>query len=173
MKTIIEALRIHLDAVEDRLDCFSRYEVQVEAWLKGEILTFLDRLKRDRRIAGFDREVSINGGKIDLAIDVGSVRHWVELKHWLIGRQKGAKWRATAYVDGLENEVAKLADVKAAKNGWILALCTKNPGPQDWTALVDKFNKDHAPARIVPRSIPEDYPETYFLGLLQVNNGET
>ena len=99
---------------------------------------------------------------------------WIRAQAWKPPKPVNTKLLTQVEEKRLFKQIGQnRGDVKAAKNGWILALCTKNPGPQGWTAFVDKFNKDHAPAGIVPRSIPEDYPETYFLGLLQVNSGET
>ena len=168
MKALVSALSDHLEVLVDRLECFSRYEVQVEAWFKGEMLAFLGRMKITGRIVGFEREVSVGRKKIDFAIDVASGRHWVELKHWLIGYQKGDKWRPVDYVDWLKPDVERLKAVQAGDRAWILVFCTANPGEEGWTAFLRKFDEKYSPLRLVPHSSPKDYPDSYFLGLLQL-----
>ena len=50
----------------------------------------------------------------------------MELKHWLIGSQKGQVWKLPAYFDGLEDDAKKLRSVLggAHDRGWIPSLCT-------------------------------------------------
>ena len=48
-----------LDGDLGRLSCFHVYGVQVEGWLKGELLYFLDNEKKKGTVADFDREVRI------------------------------------------------------------------------------------------------------------------
>ena len=89
--TLFDGLRGHLRARSDQLDCFGKYEFQAEAWLKGEWILVLDKMKAQGQIHGFDREVKAKSKKrIDLAVDLDDGRHWIELKHWFLGRQKGS-----------------------------------------------------------------------------------
>ena len=83
-----------LDRHDRHLECFCQYGVQVEGWLKGELLCFLDSEKAAGRIVNFDREVRLDIGRkrIDLRLEIPAGRAvlnaWIELKHWLIGSQK-------------------------------------------------------------------------------------
>lgn len=175
MEVLLLEFKKHFTGLRDRLECFYRREVQVEGWLKGEILFLLDRLQQAEKIIGFDREVRSRLGRktIDIAIDLESGRHWVELKHWLIGRQKGVSWRVPAYITGLEEEFRKYEAVGAKDRGWVLVLCIASPGPEQWNESIKQFNKEYRPWKLVARTAPSDYPRLYFLGLLQCRGLDT
>lgn len=72
----------------------------MEGWLKGEMLLVLDGLVQGGHIAGLDREVKVGPGqrkRIDLRVDVQGMSHWLELKHWLVGRQRGTTYGPSFY----------------------------------------------------------------------------
>jgi hypothetical protein len=170
---VLDVLREHLRTHIDRLECFGRYEFQAEGWLKGEWITVLDRLRSRGQIQCLNREVEVKikgkgSGKIDLALDLEDGRHWIELKQWFIGKQKGQQWRPVDFISELENECKKFAAVRAGDRAWVAALCTTNPGSTAWSAAIRQFNRDYAPWRLRPIDDPKDYPSSYFLGLLQV-----
>jgi len=48
-----------LKSRESVLECFTKYGVQVEGWLKGELLSFFDKKLQKSKIVGLDREVNI------------------------------------------------------------------------------------------------------------------
>ncbi len=72
-----------------RLRCFHAHGVQIEGWLKGELLFFLDGEKVRGAIGDFDREIRTDLGdrrkQVDLriALEVEGTRRdaWIELKH--------------------------------------------------------------------------------------------
>jgi hypothetical protein len=172
MRSIEEVFRIfrdHLDDKKKEIVCFSTYQFQVEGWLKGEFVFLLDKMKAVRQIINFDREVTAIGRKkVDLVVELENGRHWIELKHWLIGEQKGQKWRSNSYISELENEIEKLKAIKAGKRGWIAVLCTKNPGIKDFDYAVDRFNRDYAPCKLSVKDSPSNYPEAYYFGVINV-----
>lgn len=100
------------------LKCFAEQGIQVEGWLKGEILTFLTAEKCVARIAGFDREALVGDGrrKADLTVDIQEGaeqrRVWIELKHYLVGWQKGILYNALGYFNdpaaGIKPDISKL-----------------------------------------------------------------
>jgi len=166
---VLDVLRQHLCGHRDRLECFGRHEFQAEGWLKAEWLAVLDDMRSQGHIAGVDREVKATGKrKVDLAVDLADGRHWVELKHWCIGKQKDNIWRPIDYISELENECEKFKALRAGDRAWVAALCTINPGVNAWVAAVRQFNRDYAPWRLRPIDTPRDYPTSYFLGVLQV-----
>jgi hypothetical protein len=67
----------------------------VEGWFKGEFIYFLDNEKAMGRLLDFEREVPLEMGKkkVDFRVEIpansGIQEAWIELKHWLIGYQKG------------------------------------------------------------------------------------
>ncbi|GAI70881.1 unnamed protein product, partial [marine sediment metagenome] len=75
-----------LNSKKETLNCFCKYGVQVEGWLKGELLCFLDNEKATRRLAEFDREVPFGVGrkKVDFRVNMstssGALEAWIELK---------------------------------------------------------------------------------------------
>lgn len=163
---VFDVLREHLRSRPDQLACFAKYEFQAEAWLKAEWIRVLDALKTSHRILDLDREIKKNKKLIDLAVNLDDGRHWIELKHWYLGRQKGQVWRPRDFIFELEKEFEKFDDVEAGNRGWIAALCTNNPGATAWESALDEFNRDNAPWRVEPVDRPTDYPPSYFLGLL-------
>jgi len=166
--------KMHFDGVEDRLECFIYSQVQVEGWLKGELLFLLTLLRNNGIIKEFDREIRIGRRRIDLSIDLGNSSNYIETKHWLIGEQKGYSYGPSFYFGdptsvGITKDVDKLLETQEPSNRWMLLLLTANPGSRDWFAGIDKFNEKCHPRQIVSRSNPEDFPDTYFIGLLEVS----
>ena len=154
------------------LACFRKYGVQVEGWLKGELLYFLDCEKSSSRLRDFDKEVSFGQRKKRIDIWLKSENGeemWVELKHWLIGDRKGMSYDSGFYFRdqtfvGIKPDVEKLQ--LASGHRYLLILTTGNPGLREWTNGVEQFNRKFAPLRISSLTDPRDFPDHYFLGLL-------
>jgi hypothetical protein len=163
---------------EELLKSFCRHGVQLEGWLKGELLYFLDNEKKQKVIIDFDREVALGKeiGKVDLRLTfsapAGFVDAWTELKYWLIGHQRGSSYGASFYFGdpssvGISIDAQKLLRIP---NGlkYILVLAVANPGSDDWSSGVEKFNSKFSPLHLTSITDPENFPESYFLGLLNV-----
>lgn len=93
----------------------------------------------------------------------------MELKHWLIGEQKGANYDAGFYFRdpsavGIKPDIEKLK--LAPGNKYMLILTTGNPGVERWLNGVEQFNRKFAPLDITSLTDPRDFSEHYFLGLL-------
>ena len=178
MREFVRRLRKYFDMRQAILECFCKHGVQVEGWVKGEMLYFLDSGAVNSRLIKFDREVSIGLGrkKVDFALtiekDNGSQRLWIEIKHWLIGYQKGTRWTASSYfVDtssvGIKPDVEKLTMIPTGEK-FLLVLATANPGKTDWSSGIRKFNSKFKPLCIKGLTNPSDFPPSYFLGLLGI-----
>ncbi len=88
------------ECVNQRGRSFRYPQVQLEGWLKGEALFALDKLYEERMLEDFDREVPFAEGsrrKIDLTVGIEGFRHWVEMKYWFVGRQKGERYGPAFY----------------------------------------------------------------------------
>ena len=172
MTELVRRFQDILDTRRDILECFCNYGVQLEGWLKGELLYFLDTEKASGRLHDFDREVSFGQGKrrIDIKItDESALATWVELKHCLIGRQRRAKYGAGFYFgdpssNGIKRDVEKLKLAHGHK--YVLTLTTANPGAEGWFRGVEQFNRKFTPLRISSMTSPAEFPAQYFLGLL-------
>ena len=145
----------------------------VEGWLKGELLTILDKLFQEGEIDGFDREVRIERRRVDLTVDLNGYKHWIELKHWLNGYQKGTFYGPSFYFGdptsvGITKDVNKLMEIGSRGYRWILILLASNPGVEEWEKGIRKFNNKFEPIKLVNRSNPNNYPDEFFLGLLEV-----
>ncbi len=170
-----------LDDDLGRLRCFHIYGVQVEGWLKGELLYFLDNEKKKGTVVDLDREVRIvlgnKGKRVDLrvSLEVQGEREdaWIELKHWLL-EQKGTTYRPQFYFGdrtsvGIRPDVNALSKIDAGF-GYCLILMTANPGLADWEAGIKKFNEKFAPLNVSSLTSPSDFPGAYHLGLLKVGS---
>ena len=178
LKDLVVRFKEVLDSKEGHLNCFCKYGVQLEGWLKGELLYFLDNEKSAGRIAHFDREVStgMERKKVDLKIKISTssaaLEAWIELKHWLIGYQRGTPYNAQFYFGdsssvGIKPDAEKLSGIS---NGgkFLLILTTANPGINDWSTGVNKFNRKFSPLHLRSLTNPADFPNFYYLGLLEV-----
>ena len=71
---------------------------------------------------------------------------------------------------GIVGDVDKLIRITSVEK-YVLALATKNPecdAEGDWIQGVNKFNQKFTPLRIKSLTSPTDFPQSYFLGLLEV-----
>ena len=176
MDHLIPYLKAHFDKLEDRMCSFAAHGVIVEGWFKGELLATLDLLVHRRVIERIDREVPYHGRRrIDLFVQSGGP-HWIELKHWLVGEQRGTSYGPHFYFSdtrrsGILGDVDKLAELDRSKGRWLLVLLTANPGRSDWQAGLDHFNHKFAPRQLRSLTDPTDFPDSYFLGLLAVLAG--
>lgn len=177
VKNMVIRFRETLDAHEKHLECFYHYGVQVEGWLKGELLNFFDREKTDGRLVEIDREVLCGVGrkKVDYFLVVPSgiiaLPIWIELKHWHIGYQKNELWQAHNYFGdksiGIYSDVEKLSSITEGDK-YVLILATQNPGCEDWPKGVDKFNKKFKPLHVRSCTETSDFPPSYYIGVLEV-----
>ncbi len=161
-----------MESRKGQLVCFRKYGVQIEGWLKGELLTFLDSEKQEGRLHDFDREASFDQGRrkidINLTNEAGE-RTWIELKHWLIGNQKGYEYGPKFYFGdkssvGIKLDVEKLQLADGRKH--LLILTTSNPGADSWFDGVRLFNDKFNPLHVSALTDPRDFPGYYFLGVL-------
>jgi hypothetical protein len=169
-----------LERSERQLHCFHQYAMQVESWFKAELLSFLNEeqdageieaLQREAplRVAGRNRKVDIRFTRIE---DDGTKQDtWLELKHWLIGRQNatyyGAPWYfKSRHGTGIIDDVEKLQHVPPG-SGFILALATRNPGKAEWETGIEAFNSKYGPLVVEGLTQPTDFPGHFFLGLLK------
>ena len=172
MTGLVKRFREVLDTRREILECFCTYGVQLEGWLKGELLYFLDTEKAGGLLHDFDREVNFGRGrrKIDIKItDQDGLATWVELKHWLIGYQRGTRYDAGFYLRdsssvGVKPDIEKLELASGSK--YVLSLMTANPGAEGWFAGLEAFNRKFAPLHVSPMTDPAEFPSHYFLGLL-------
>lgn len=92
----------------------------------------------------------------------------VELKHLLFKQIKDRQSWTT--INNLKKEVKrdvqKLEKIKGNYRKYIIILCTKNPGKNDWEQGIDMFKKDY---KINCLNNPKDFPEQYYLALLEVD----
>ncbi len=171
MIELLPRMRQHFDSVQDRLICFCEFGFQSEGWFKGELITLFSQLQREGVLQEVDREVRIGTKRVDLMIRLHDIYHWIELKHWMIGSQKGAVYNPSFYFGdptsvGITGDVDKLNTL--VDHRWLLVLLTANPGVSAWEAGVRKFNHKFAPRRLASQTQPDDFPHSYFLGLLDV-----
>lgn len=177
---IVLHFRRIMERHQKHLEHFCDHGVQLEGWLKGEFLCFLEDYKSMVGMVNFDREVRFGGSKrkIDFCLEIPaailSSYVWIELKHWLIGTQKRYKLNPNFYFTdsssvGIKPDVDKLMSIKEGDR-YLLILCTANPGTEDWVRGVTKFNDKFTNSRIKPLTDPAEFPPYYFLGVLQVLN---
>jgi hypothetical protein len=51
---------------------------------------------------------------------------------------------------------------------WLLLLFTTNPGKDECNIGIEQFHSKWSPRKLVPMTDPDDFPDSYFLGLLEV-----
>jgi hypothetical protein len=175
---MIVSLRQVMEDRSEHLLCFQKHGVQLEGWLKGELLHFMDHYKTTTKMANFTREEPFGKGrrKVDFCLEFpaekGSHIVWLETKHWLIGYQKGCKYEAPFYFldsssTGIFQDVRKLVNTPDSDK-YLLILTTKNPGQALWFKGVKEFNQKFGPLGIKTLTYPDDFPDYYFLGLLKL-----
>lgn len=175
---IVLELKNHFDGKKEIMGCFCNQGVQLEGWLKGELLYLFSNFKKSGDLSDFDREVKspISNQKIDFRIEFqkgnGNIIFWLEIKHWLIGYQKGYKYNANFYFGdptsvGIKPDVEKLSVIKS-DNKYMLILTTANPGREDWLNGIQKFSNKFSNFKIESLTDPNEFEDFYFLGLLKI-----
>jgi hypothetical protein len=171
MLELVPRMKQYFDTMQDRLYCFCELGFQSEGWFKGELLTLFSQLRREGKIQELDREVKVGANKVDVKIRPNDTNHWIELKHWLIGAQKGVNYGPNFYFGdptsvGIIRDVDKLNALSGHR--WMLLLLTANPGLNAWESGVERFNRKFAPRQLESRTQPDMFPPSYFLGLLDL-----
>lgn len=170
MIELLPSLTQHFEMTQDRFRCFTQLGFQSEGWFKGELVTLFNQLQNEGIIQELDREVKVEKGRVDVRIRLNNTYHWIELKHWLIGNQKGVSYNPYFYFSdstvGITHDIDKLNTL--TDHRWMLLLLTANPGTQAWEIGIEKFNNKFTPRRVTSRTQPDTFPSTYFLGLLDL-----
>jgi len=136
----------------------------------GYKLFYTQRAARDI----FKLQSDVKGRIVDIKLELvsPSAMVWIELKYWLIGSQKGTRYRARFYFmdseQGIRKDVEKLNQIDN-EHTFILSLAVTNPGNEDWLSSIQKFNEKFNPYRVDSLSNPDRFPDTYFLGLMKVS----
>lgn len=169
MIELLPEMKKYFDMMQDRFTCFYDLGFQSEGWFKGELLTLFCQLQHEGRIEELDREIKIGIGTVDIRLRVGNEYHWIELKHWLVGNQKGVRYKPNFYFSdptsvGITKDIDKLNTLTGYH--WMLILLTANPGIDEWLSGVEKFNRKFTPRQLESRTQPDMFPPAYFLGLL-------
>lgn len=176
MLSLLYHFREHFDDQLDQFASFTKHGVQCEGWFKAEMLSLLDSMEAQGVIDEFDREVRCQSGIIDLRLNHNG-QHWIELKHWLIGRQRGTNYGCGFYFRdnssvGITPDCRKLITCPNDSNRWLLILATSNPGQEPWDKGVADFNNKFSPLHVRSYTQPGEFPASYFLGLLAVSHCE-
>jgi len=171
MQKIVKKLGHEFDRMQDRMRVFCEQGVQVEGWFKGEFLYCLNLLAEEGSISSFDRERKGPSGVTDIYIEENGKCHWGELKHWLIGKQKGKEYGPSFYF-GHNNyaykDVEKLNAINKPDKRWLLILCTASPDQGSWSNSIEKFNERFSPFWLSSQASPPSVVGSYYLGLLEV-----
>ena len=172
MENLLFKLKDNFDKYERIYSTFTKYEFQTEGWFKAELITILDEMKNKNIIVDFDREIRLNNNLIDILINTKNGNaNYVELKHCLIGNQKGEKWTFKKHItdNPIMKDIEKLNKYEIIKNPWLFLLLTENPGKEDWDAGISNYNSKIPERKIEAFSNPDDFPQSYFLGLLKIH----
>ena len=81
-----------INSKKEYLQLFSKLQIQIEGWFRGELMNYFDG--PDHNMTTENREVLLNDEerkKADLKIEFDKTSYWLELKHLLVGYQKGNK----------------------------------------------------------------------------------
>ena len=81
-----------INGKKEYLKLFSRLQIQIEGWFRGELMNYLDG--PDHNMTTENREVLLNDKerkKADLKVEFDKKPYWIELKHLLVENQKGNK----------------------------------------------------------------------------------
>ncbi|MBX3489817.1 hypothetical protein [Parvibaculum sp.] len=163
-------------SAKSKLVSFETYSMQVESWFKGEIIHFLgshsaiSNLRPEYPLQSPGRKRKKVDLKFQLCMEPGPADIWIELKHWLRnyqGRTYDAQKHFRAKDWGILSEVEALSTVSDGF-GYALILCTPNPGDKDWISGVASFNELRSPLMIESLTMPADFPDEFFLGLVAV-----
>lgn len=176
MQTIHKALKSHFDDQSQlaRLKIFNVQGIQVEGWMKGEMLYVFAQLKDRGIIEKYDREVCIkqkSRKKCDLQITMESKKYWIELKNWVL-MQKGLRYTPKWYFsqkDYLYNDFIKLRDIPETDEKWFAVIYSGKPSDNEWAEGMDIFSQRFN-LEAIPIAFPRDYPEEYYLALMQFNS---
>lgn len=176
MIELLPAMKQYFDRMQNRFSCFCHLGFQSEGWFKGELLTFFSELQQGAVIQELNREVTVGTNRVDIRIRLNETYHWIELKHWLIGKQKGTHYNPGFYFGdptsvGITKDIDKLCTLMGCR--WMLILLTANPGRDEWLSGVEKFNRKFAPRQLESRTQPDRFPSAYFLGLLDCSLTES
>ena len=114
------------------LELFSKLQIQIEGWFRGELMNYIDRNHCGMTVE--NREVPIPNDKRK-KVDLKIYDYWVELKHGLVGCQKGNWFNLNSYFyngkkgTNIANDIKKLRELDnspESKNRLILMFVSTN-----------------------------------------------
>ncbi|MHA1368549.1 MAG: hypothetical protein ACTSWN_06015 [Promethearchaeota archaeon] len=179
---LFTCFKIILQNKENILRCFEKYQYQSEGWFKAELISYLDLLVNGRIIESFEREVKLkdeaNARKVDIKINFSpDEKVWIELKHWYNGEQgeRRDKWYPEKYFKdktiGPFNDVEKLNEING-KYRFLVIFNTPNISEMEWNAGIKAFNEKFCQHLIKSISYPEDFPKSFFIGIIKIDKAE-
>ena len=146
---------------------FSRLETQMERWFMGELMHYFEETE-NIELTTENREVSINGKKVDLKIPICGQDFWIELKHIFVGRQKEAPYKISSYVHGKNYIDDDIQKIQQKENAYILSFVSTNNGTiKDSTDLrnqiISILNSKQLNADVVSSNYEKSCEFGYFL----------
>ena len=141
----------YTDLIENKqqyLDLFSRLQIQIEGWFRGELMNYFEKQKIP--MSNKNREVQLNDGtkeKADLKIELNKELYWIEIKHILIGYQLKDSFSLGFYFSNgtyIHRDIEKLRNIgrsEEKQHGYSLAFISTNyskEGPRE--SKIEKIN---------------------------------
>ena len=122
-----------IESKQEYLSLFSKLQIQIEGWFKGELMNYLDH--HNIVMSTENREVRINDNsrrKVDLKIEIDNEFYWIELKHILVGYQKeqplplGFYFNKGTYISGDIEKLGLIEQSDKRQHGYSLVFISTN-----------------------------------------------
>jgi hypothetical protein len=149
---------------------FAEADSRIKGWFKAELIVLLNRLTREGKIDGFERECSISGSagqrnQIDFRLHHQGQAHLCELKAICISQAAGTPRNLHFYFRddqvGIIKDMKKLDELPGHEGKWILAFVYPAPDSWEWKKALAALPQGLGHWRCL--TSPQDYPPfTYF-----------
>ena len=121
---------LKIESYREKFKLISDLQMQVEGWFKTEFLYYLKGKKMDIGVENRECKVSEEiRRKTDIRIPLKNYNCYVELKHIILGEQKGSRYNLKFYFyekTYISNDIEKLQNIKSPDEAYALTFVSLN-----------------------------------------------
>ncbi len=168
MSALYEAIDRHFLAPESlrRIQLLARHgRFEAEGWFKAETMYVLDSLAKGGTIDGWRANVPITENtkqRCDFRVVTNGQPIWLEVKTLVEPAKAAADMGFIGKGGGFLDDLVKLLRVPDGDRA-VLLFVIPRPAPEQWSALLETYQRRIAPITFAEQSLIQAYPDAVYV----------